>query len=300
MQCEQVLTHEIAERYLRGSLSDGDQEAFEDHYFECASCFEQLETLRLLREALAGGAAAGKARSVARVRWAPWTWAAAAVMALVAAGLYLRFVGSNRSPGGPGDEQSRVEQQPAARVQPTPGAPSSPLPETGSSAQPNASAPRIAAADVAARSAALAALAAVQPPPYAPPVLRGAVDEAERRFRDAMRLYVRKDYGGARTGLRAAAELDRERPDIAFFLGICELLTGEPVAAVAALRRTIASDESPYLEDAHFYLAKAHVRRGELTAAVSELAATVRLRGERELEARELLDKLEAFRRTSP
>ncbi|MDQ5858084.1 MAG: hypothetical protein M3542_07405, partial [Acidobacteriota bacterium] len=175
-----------------------------------------------------------------------------------------------------------------------------PLPDTASSAQPHPSALPLLAAEAAARSAALATLAVVHAPQYTPVVLRGAVDEAARRFREAMQLYVSRDYAGARPGLRAASELDRGRPDIAFFLGICALLTDEPADAIAELRRTIALGESPYLEEAHFYLAKAHVQRGELAAASGELAATVRLRGEREQEARELLQKLEAFRRTLP
>lgn len=289
MQCEQVLRDEITERYLLGALSASDQEAFEQHYFECASCFDRLENLSVLRQALAGGAAAGEAASGARRRGTPWTWAAAAALALVAGGLYWQFVRSNGPPGGPGDgDGGLAEQQPAVLVQPAPEAPSP-------SAHPPSS-----GAEVAARSAALAALAVVQAPKYAPTTLRGALDEAARRFREAMRLYVRKDYAGARAELRAAAGLDRERPDIAFFLGVCELLTGEPGAAVAALERAIALGESPYLEEAHFYLAKAHVRRGELADAAAELEATVRLRGEREQEARELLQKLEALRRSSP
>lgn len=300
MQCEQVLRDEIAERYLRGALSAADQEAFEDHYFECASCFDELENLRLIREALAGGAAAGEARSGARAGWAPWKWAAAAVVALVAGGLYWRFVSSNGPPARPGNEQGRLaERQPAVPVQPAPEEPSPPVPETVSSAQQHPSAPS-EVVGAAARSVALAALATVRAPQYTPPTLRGALDEAERRFREAMRLYVRRDYAGATAGLSAAAGLDRERPDIAFFLGICELLTDEPMAAIAELRRTIALGESPYLEEAHFYLAKAHVRRGELASAASQLEATIRLRGEREQEARGLLQKLEAFRRTSP
>lgn len=298
MSCEQVLREELARRYLLGALSAADQEAFEQHYFECASCFDELENLRLLRQALAPGAAAGEAGSSARGGRAPWRWAsaAAAVVALVAGGLYLGWVGSNGPPGGPGRGDGRLaEQQPAVPVQPAPEAPSPPLPESASSAHAPSS-----AAGAAARSAALAALAVVQAPQYTPATLRGALDEAARRFREAMRLYVRKDYAGARAELRAAAGLDRERPDIAFFLGVCELLTGEPGAAITELERTIALGESPYLEEAHFYLAKAHVRRGELTDAAAEFDATVRLRGEREQEARELLQKLESLRKSSP
>jgi TolA-binding protein len=220
------------------------------------------------------------------------------VVGLLGGGLYWRHV-SSIPPARRGHAEDRLaRKQPTVPVQPTAEATSPSESEAASSAQRQPSAPSVAAG--AARSAALAALAAVQPPPYAPPVLRGALDEAERRFRDAMRFYVRKDYAGARTELRAAAELDRERPDIAFFQGICELLTGEPVAAVAALRRTITSGESPYLEDAHFYLAKAHLRRGDLAAAASQLDTTIRLHGEREQETRELLRRLEALRRTPP
>lgn len=299
MSCEQVLREELARRYLLGALSAADQEAFEQHYFECASCFDELENMRLLRQALAPGAAAGGAGSAARGGRASWRWAAAAaVVALVAGGLYLGWDSSNGPRRGSDDGEGRLAgQRPAASMQSTE-APSQPVPESASRAQPERSAPRVAAGG-AGRSEALASLAVVQPPDYTPAVLRGALDEAGRRFREAMRLYVSRDYGAAKAELRAAAALDRERPDIAFFLGVCALLTGETAAAVAELERTIALGESPYREDAHFYLAKAHLRRGELADAAAELAATVRLRGEREQEARELLEKLEALRRSS-
>jgi TolA-binding protein len=301
MSCEQVLREELARRYLLGALSAADQEAFEQHYFECAGCFDELENLRLLRQALARDGAAGEAGSAARGGPAPWRWAAAAaVVALVAGGLYLRFAGSNNAPAGPGGgEGLPADQQPAVPAQPVAEAPGPPLPETAASAQRPPSAPPVAAG-AAARSATLAALAVVHAPHYTPVVLRGALDEAARHFREAMRLYVTRDYAGAKRELLAAAALDRERPDIAFFLGICALLTDEPAAAIAELRRTIALGESPYLEEAHFYLAKAHMQRDELGDAAAQLEATVRLRGEREQEARELLQKLQAFRRTSP
>jgi tetratricopeptide (TPR) repeat protein len=301
MQCEQVLRDGIAERYLRGALSAADQEAFERHYFECASCFDELESLRLLRQALAEGVAANEAVSEARGGWAPGTWAAAAaVVAVIGGGLFWLAVNSNRPSGGASEGDGRVaEQQAAVPVLPAPETPTPRVPEAGHPAQPGPTAPRVNLGG-AARSAALAALAVVQAPPYTPAPLRGVLDEAARRFREAMKLYVDRDYEGAKAGLREAAELDPERPDIAFFLGICALLTDEPEAAIAELRRTIALGESPYLEEAHFYVAKAHLRRGELAAAASQLEETVQLRGEREQEARELLRKLEALRKAPP
>lgn len=300
MQCKQVLEDEIAEGYLRGALSAADQEAFEQHYFGCASCFGELENLSLLGEAVAGGAADVRARSGTGGRRARWAWAAAAAAtAFVAMGLYW-FVRSNRPPEGVREGEHRVaDQRPVFPVQSARETNSPPVPKAASSAHSHPSAPPVATGS-ATRAAALAALAVVQAPQYSPAILRGALDEPERRFREAMRLYVNRDYAGAKPQLRAAAALDRERPDIAFFLGICALLTEEPVSAMVELRRTIALGESPYLEEAHFYLGKAHLRRGELAAAASQLDATIRLRGEREKEARGLLQKLEAFRRTSP
>ena len=300
MSCEQVLREELARRYLLSALGAADQEAFEQHYVECASCFDDLENMRLLRQALALGVAAGEAASAARGGRAPWRWGAtAAVVAFVAAGLYLGWVSTNGPARGPDDGEGHLaEQRPAVAIQGAE-APAQPLPESASRAQTQPSAPRVVAGGTA-RSAELAALAVVQAPRYMPATLRGALDDAGRHFREAMRLYVSRDYGAAKAELRAAAGLDRERPDIAFFLGICALLTDEPVAAIGELRRTIALGESPYLEEAHFYLAKAHVRRGELGEAAAQFEATVRLRGEREQEARKLLQTLEAFRRTLP
>ena len=44
MNCQQAAEAELAERYVLGDLSDAEQEAFERHYFECARCFEDLES----------------------------------------------------------------------------------------------------------------------------------------------------------------------------------------------------------------------------------------------------------------
>jgi hypothetical protein len=54
MDCTRVAREEIAERYLVGDLSDGDRNAFEEHYFECARCFEELDALRPSRRSYGG------------------------------------------------------------------------------------------------------------------------------------------------------------------------------------------------------------------------------------------------------
>src|ERR1700687_5497371 len=44
MNCKEVEEREILEEYLLDRLTEPDREEFEKHYFECASCFSQLET----------------------------------------------------------------------------------------------------------------------------------------------------------------------------------------------------------------------------------------------------------------
>ena len=137
------------------------------------------------------------------------------------------------------------------------------------------------------------------PPEYRPPVLRGAEDDATQRFLAAMRHYVRGDYEAAIPGLRAASKLNPQASDISFFLGICYLLTDQTDAAIKHLGKTAALGGSPYLEETHFYLAKCSLSKGDLRAARNELEKTIRLHGECEGEARELLQQVERLGKES-
>jgi tetratricopeptide (TPR) repeat protein len=103
------------------------------------------------------------------------------------------------------------------------------------------------------------------------------------------------DYAGAIPGLRAAAGLRPDAPQYAFFLGACQLLTNQVDPAVADFQRAIALGESPFLEEARFYLAKARLRQGNLPAARDELARTIERRGRLEEDARQLLAQVNAL-----
>ncbi len=140
----------------------------------------------------------------------------------------------------------------------------------------------------------LAELAQVDPPAYAPVRLRGSEDDAARRFREAMELYSRGDWKGALPGLRAAAGLDPEAPHIAFYLGTCALLVGETGEAITQLQRTADMGDTPFLEEALFYLAKAHLQAGDVTAARDALVKVILLNGDRSQEAQSLIDRLNA------
>jgi tetratricopeptide (TPR) repeat protein len=291
MRCEQVVRDDVAQRYLLGTLAEEDRDAFERHWFECARCFSDLETLRALRQALPQGAE-GLEVPEPRARWPPWAWAAAATVVLgVGAGWYWSSAISSRPHRGAHQEVSQGPDEPP---------PDPPRPQSGPAPPlPSEVGPPAAGLPTPQARAPLAALALVQPPAYAPSLLRGTQDAAARRFREAMLHYARGDFAAAKAGLEAAAALDPQASDIAFFLGAATLLIDQPEPAIEQLRRTIALGQSPYLEEAHFFLAKAHLKLGDVDAATAQLEEAIRMGGEREQEARVVLQQLRALR-TSP
>ena len=136
-------------------------------------------------------------------------------------------------------------------------------------------------------------LAKVEPPPYTPVVLRGAEDESDQDFRNAMEHYLKGDYASAIPGLRAAAQSSPRRPSLNFYLGACYLLTGQTELAIESLRRTISLGDSPYSEQTHFYLAKAYLRKGQVSEAKAELQETRLLGGSRKADAEKILRQLQ-------
>jgi tetratricopeptide (TPR) repeat protein len=263
MNCEQVARDQMAEKYLRGGLSEAERDAFEQHYLECAHCFEQLKALRALHSALRHSESAIRNEEVAAPNiWSQrWTWmaaAAAVVVAVVVLGWWFSPAGRIADSGPP------VVLPPASR--PVPGAASDSL---------------------------LKELARVEAPSYEPIALRGEADAATQRYQDAMQLYSKGEYAKAIPGLEAAARMNPKNAGAPFFLGICLLLTNENELAIQALERTIALDEASYLEEAHFYLAKARIRSNDLPAAKAELQKTIGLQGNLRDEAQRILRELE-------
>jgi TolA-binding protein len=263
MDCRQIDQGDIVERYLVGDLSEPERETFERHYFECAACFEELEIQRALQEEL-------RRSPEEQRRLTPRLVAAmgvAAVLVLaVGAAIWLR-------PSSPA---------PPSRVAAPATAPSAPPASRGSP-------------DRVARSVAIAELARVEPPRYVPLQLRGAGETTEARFRAAMRHYAAGEYSQAAAGLTEAASAGRPAPHVTFYLGISHLLSGDADRAVEWLGATTTLGESPYLEAAHFYLAKAFLAKEDVNAARRELEATVRLDGDFEQLARTLIAGLDAI-----
>ena len=272
MDCDRASREEIFENYLTDRLSEEDRAAFEEHYFGCPRCFDELQTLQGIREVLSHGGAQSEPDAARHFhRWAPALGLAAAVVLAAGAMLWMRA-----------PVPSGVSKETAPPLQSEAESPRRPQPQESERA--------------AVSEPSLEQLARIQPPPYQPIRLRGVPDEATVRFQRGMEQYRRADYAGAVAELRGAAELDPEASHISFFLGICHLMVGEDDAGIERLQATIGLGDSPYLEEAHLYLAKAFVRRKDFGAAETQLKTLIQLRGSTSAEAGQLLTRIQELK----
>jgi tetratricopeptide (TPR) repeat protein len=95
MTCTDVEQRELAERYVSGSLDEAEREAFEQHYFECARCYTEVEALRAVREVLAR-----QPRRSGFLRRPAWL-AAAAALVLVTSSAIIWYAQRSSDPAAP-------------------------------------------------------------------------------------------------------------------------------------------------------------------------------------------------------
>jgi tetratricopeptide (TPR) repeat protein len=264
MNCGEVEERDILERYLLDRLSESEREEFEQHYFECASCFSYLQAGLTVQAELRHQPLMPTPVGSSPLRrvWA-WTPAFATLALLLVLGIW--WYSERKHP------PSQQASAPALRASPE---------VAGQSQTPSPTGP------------ALEELARVEPPPYAAVVLRGAEDEAHETFRKAMQYYVKGNYTDAIPGLRAAVKASPGTASFHFYLGACYLLTGQTDSAIGSFRKTVSLGNPMYSEQAHFYLAKAYLQKKDVATAEDELQKTVRLRGSMEAEAGEILRQL--------
>lgn len=264
MNCKEVDERDILEQYLLDRLTEPEREEFEKHYFECASCFSQLQTrLALQAELQHQPVMPAQARGASLRRMWAWTPAFATFILLCGVSIWW-YSAHNR--------------QPSRQVASSPPKAS---PEVSVQSQPSPAA-----------APSLEELARVEPPPYSAIVLRGAEDEGQEAFRNAMQFYVKGDYAHAIPGVRTAAKASPRTASFNFYLGACYLLTGQTDPAIVSFRKTVALGDPAYSESAHFYLAKAYLRKREVARAKDELQKTVQFHGSLESETAEILRQL--------
>ena len=258
MDCTRVGDEEIAERYLLGTLTAQDRDAFEAHFFECDRCFEELRTLQSLHVELQHSAPIQAPASSAQLRrrLPASAWAAAAVL-VIAIGTGFWTV-------------RRIHEPSRALTTRTP--PTIPQPTSDR-------------ADVGA--ARVAQLARVEPPPYIPVTLRSAEDWRVR-LEKAMAEYSGARYAEAAHGLEVVTAAKPSATNAWFYLGISYLMLERTDDAIRALQRCIDTRDAAYAQDAQFFLAKAFLRKGDREAALRALEAVATSTGPRADEARTL------------
>jgi tetratricopeptide (TPR) repeat protein len=255
MTCTAVHANNMVESYVLGHLNESEQDAFEQHYFTCPECFESVRTMQSIQAEMARDPGFRNVAATLPSRKRFPLMAAAAAI-LVAL-------------GGASGIWYLAKPKPALVTQVAP----PPAP----------------------KRSAIAELARVDAPPYTAPALRGVAGGAGEQFRIGMRSYQRRDYNAAETALQRAADLGPSNPQAWFFRGICDLMLSRAGAAIPLFQRVLALGDSPYIEGAHFYLAKAFLAQGDLPAASDELRKTIQLSGDREAEARAVLAQLNAL-----
>lgn len=264
MNCREVEEREILERYVLERLTEPERDEFEEHYFECASCFSQLQTALTVQAELRHQppAPAHAGGVLLRRVWA-WTPAFATLALLLVVAIW--WYSARKHASSQQVSSSRTIANPAVSGQSHP-----PLPAAASLEQ----------------------LARVEPPPYSAVVLRGAEDEAHESFRKAMQYYSKGDYAKAIPSLRAAVKASPRTASFNFYLGACYLLTHQTDPAIESFGKIISLGDPAYSEQAHFYLAKAYLQKKDVSAAEDELRTTVGLGGSRAAEASEILRQL--------
>ena len=338
MDCARVAREQILESYLLGKLSDEDRDAFEEHFFECTHCFDELKTLRALREELGRPHTNPVLRTRVFLLWGAVGAFAAAAILIIGLGLSLREHGptapiesaqapttsqpssdATKSPSSETNDPSiaRIESPRGALRGPSSAPRATTITKTASQPQPKQAESR-SPETTGASELAIEHLARVEPRPYDPGTVPGRVDEATERFRRGMERYVKGDFANAIEDLRLARKLDSDAPHISFFVGVTELMLGHVGAAIGSLRQTIALGDSPYLEDAHFYLAKAFLQLNRVSSvrsvyppggtlvvatdgvtlepAEEQLRQVIKLGGSRSEEAKRLLAEIERIK----
>jgi TolA-binding protein len=133
-------------------------------------------------------------------------------------------------------------------------------------------------------------LAQFEPPAYAPgPKLD---KPPTKQFQEAMERYLKKDFAGAIPGLRAIVSARRDGPEARFYLGICSLLTGDSAAGVQNLQSVVDAGDTPYREQARYYLAKGLLGRGDIAAARMQLENVIAMHGDLERQSKSLLTNI--------
>lgn len=261
MDCPITTGREFAEGYVAGTLSEAEQDAFEQHFFTCSACLAHVQMLQEVKDGLRRLPAAIPGHRPVSAGWVTTPWLGLALAAGLVAAVGWWWQGGL----GPTPAPPTVAVGPSATPGPTP------APSPAPSPVPAPAAPTVPApVEAPTRRTVLAQLALVVAPRYVPIAVRGEALPAGS-FDAAMAHYVAGRHREAAAALKTLSAAQPADPGIAFFWGVSELVLGHPAAARQGLTRAIAADVQPYTDEAHFYLAKVYLAEDAVDDARREL-----------------------------
>jgi hypothetical protein len=238
IRCSAVDGAERAARYVAGTLPEAERAAFEDHFVLCAACQREIAFASAARGAaiheLHDGARQGARQGVRQ--------------------------GAGRDAHTNVRAPARARTLRVAAVAAvTAIAAGFALMLFGSSVPPE-----------------LAALGAVaEAPVYLGIAVRGGFlpSRGDSAFDRAVALYSGRDYAKAAAEFTIALAAGEDSVPTQFFLGASQLLTNESRAAAGSFAAVIAHGDTPYRDEAQLYEAKALLRLGRGSDALTVLKA---------------------------
>lgn len=291
---------EMAEQYLAGELPEAEAESFEDHYFGCTLCHENLLALKEIRDGLARepmaivARAAGpapvrstlaKPRQSFRGRILAFP-VPMAVLASLAAALLVGavLVGIQRSSPvlQPGHRAASLNA--AAKAQQQPAGNAHPDAKDDSQATAKDREPGAPAAQAGPPETELASLADVHLPGYHQPQLRGeeTANGDRAQFSSGMQAYTQGDCGGALGALAQVPATAADGLAAKLYSGLCQFQGRELDSAQASLTGVVDAGDTPELETAEYFLAQTRLLRGDAQGAKDWLTRTIALHGDYE------------------
>ena len=136
-----------------------------------------------------------------------------------------------------------------------------------------------------------------QPPIYLGVPVRQAPARPDSVFDVAMTAYSVGDYAASAAGLEEAIGAGADPSASQFFLGASLLMAGSESEAADAFRAVLGAGASPYVAEAHYYLAKILLRSGALDEALASLEAASEETGIVANQAKALADSVRAVAR---
>jgi anti-sigma factor RsiW len=286
---------EMAEQYLAGELPEAEAERFENHYFGCNLCHENLLALKEIRDALAREPMAIVARAARPAPVEPQPSfrgrilafpVPMAVLASLAAALLVGavLVGIQRSSPvlQPGHHAASLNA--AAKTQPQPAANAHPDAKDDSQAAAKSRGTGAPAVQAGPPETELASLADMHLPGFQQPQLRGeeTANSDHAQFLSGMQAYAQGDCGGALGALMKVPATTADGLSAKLYSGLCLFKERELDSAQTSLTAVVDAGDTPELETAEYFLAQTRLLHGDAQGAKDWLTRTIALHGDYE------------------